>query len=318
MKKIFYTIFSLFIYTLACAGVAFADDCPTNPADETTCTNVTGCVYDQVSDLYYCHPCSTGFYRTKNSENKYVCTDCTKRPDGAEWTGNGGDSDNCPWEITCLEKTQWNADTSTCETCPSEETAMPVVVSFDGTNTSFTVNGGDVQTPPKCLPKKVACNDETYFQLICADGNVDSDEYALWDDNINNYDFSTCHCRIQSEILYESLTVGRLESVCAYTQDGSSATDDCQYVIEECYSGYCSTGINDINYGCQPIPPGYYSIGKEVLCKKCPVGATSDGEYDATTRNACYYTEDTKFKDINGTFSIPASKAKIEWNWMSQ
>lgn len=167
MKKIIYIIFPLIVYVFAYAGVAHAADCPASPENETECTSVAGCVYKEVGTMKVCEPCSTGFYRKKNQENKYICTDCTKRPDGAEWKGNGGDSDNCPWEKTCAAGTVWNKETQNCDFCePSNQyTSVRATIKYDGTNT--TVNGDPEEDAPVCTGKSYKITIDCNFGSGC-------------------------------------------------------------------------------------------------------------------------------------------------------
>lgn len=159
MKGMWRILFIGCFYAFATFNVANAVDCSTFTTRETCETDANyGCIYSSTSG---CNDCGNKSYRYKKDDGTYDCKQCTNGPtiddkacgaDGADcqYTGNNGDSPNCPWTLTCADNTYWKSDGQKCVACDEHYTAPEVVVRFDGTNYTYTVNGTDKTTAPQC------------------------------------------------------------------------------------------------------------------------------------------------------------------------
>jgi len=133
LKKIIY--FCCFVYLCIPHFDACAQTCP-QTEDQTTCEDTVGCIFSS----FGCRECDAGKYRTKDESDKFVCKLCDKGPkdqNGADCTGDPtnnpaalchytgpgtNDQNNCPWEMTCEEKTGWARTYATVCSNPSERT----------------------------------------------------------------------------------------------------------------------------------------------------------------------------------------------------
>ena len=132
MKGIWGILFIGCFYAFATFNVASAVDCSTFTTQETCETDAnTGCVY--FTNTGRCKSCGEDTYRYKKDDGTYDCAACTNGPsiDGKEcgaddaacqYTGNNGDSPNCPWEMTCSNGTIFNPSSefapASCAPCP--------------------------------------------------------------------------------------------------------------------------------------------------------------------------------------------------------
>lgn len=90
-----------------------------------------------------CQPCTNG---PTDKEGKK----CGETDAACQYTGNGGNSNNCPWKMTCSVGYVWNQSQNKCEQCDDHYTSKSVIVTYDGTG---------YDTMPATLP---VCEGEVY------------------------------------------------------------------------------------------------------------------------------------------------------------
>ena len=134
MKNILNTIFVVCLSVIVQIHVANAVNCEDYNNNQSTC-ETNGCIYTTISETVgTCESCPDGKYRAyDDTTQKYTCVPCTNGPAnmddssikcGAEnawcqYTSNGGDADNCSWEMTCplnkpgFEHGTWEPDSGT-------------------------------------------------------------------------------------------------------------------------------------------------------------------------------------------------------------
>ena len=205
-----------------------------------------------------------------------------------------------------------------------DDNSCKEVATITGTNltihddTTTYVAGTNCTDDNRTFDKKYTCDDTQYG--ICRENAIsckDNDDLSsVCQGNItgtaplsgSSYDFSKCICETSVDIVNGTGT-----KKCSFNSTGTEiTTTNCITTISTCKSGYCSQNENT----CELIPVGYYSVGDEVLCHKCPGGAKSPDEGGAISYESCYYDYQTVFTDDNGSFTIPMPvDAKINVNW---
>jgi len=297
MKKILHIIFIVCICIFVNINCAKAEECSDYSSDPTACENY-GCVYTQLLEGGTCARCETNQYRDTTTTPYYTCMPCdsSQKPDGAIYVGPGNDdNDICPWTLTCTANTVWA--NNTCKTCPNGSTAPQVIVSFDRNGRySFTVNGETVSSAPTCnTHDDIDCSTQSDLQNLCSEpGSVEGT--AKWDDTSGTYDYATCTCKRSVNI-----SNGTKQEKCSFTANGTEIdTDACTQTNISCNSGYCTKDGKT----CITPPAGMFGPIEDSKCGTCPAGSTSDPSDNESITN-CYYTYDTKFKDLTGTFTLP-------------
>lgn len=127
-------------------------------------------------------------------------------------------------------------------------------------------------------------------------GNI-TGEYSY----VNEYKYDDCRCESNKSVTNE----GEYISSCKLTNGktgNNSSWGNCAYSrIISCVAGKCQPDDKIIK--CSPSPKGYYSAETEIICNKCPVGATS--ATSSTKIGDCYISSATKFKDNGAEFTLP-------------
>ena len=132
------TIFMVCLSIILNAQHAVAASCQEH-TDQTTC-EANGCVYNVLGSI--CKSCDRGLFRATKTGGGYECQPCRNGrtdPNGkkcgtedalCQYTGNGGDANNCPWTMTCGDKPDFANGTWAPDATP---------ITYDGTG-----------NPPSC------------------------------------------------------------------------------------------------------------------------------------------------------------------------
>ena len=312
-KRIILLLICLFI-----PSYVYGNYCTDIGMDRVTCWNTEGCQYD--SDAIGCHLCNTDWYCDGNYTEAQACPSDTfpKSDSGAT------SSQECYKSINCEDAT------GTEQSCRHYNTTNNPYRCGSNLATSAHIESDS------CYYNHRDC--DLFDAIGCTNGQQYGD--AVWENNKWNLvaihqtgtylgcrckdgNFTNDTCGGKHTVKVKTQTAASVQSQITYT-DG----DIISYYCTSCNDGYyietiynynnapenCANANNNVVCGCSIIPQGWYGTpncgwGANNLtsnqCPKtpCPAGQTTDNT-GATSESACKYTNQTKFCDNQGCFTL--------------
>lgn len=312
-------------------GTNVCKECPnTHPYSEPGADNQIQC-YKTCPTKYFVDGDRTtdslgSFTGTSNPEQNtvYYGNDCTYPDDKIECNATGGTCNmgyhldnttkNCVENVINTncgsdELSFFDTDTQEYSQCYIQQSSCDTA----GNKTFFSkATCKKTTTPYGICAAARQCSDNETLSTTCTGGTIDGLIFPNGNSQYNDY--SECRCtKSNVPLLSGSKQIGTAKITYKFNDNGSLGAVDTT-TVTTCVKGYCRPGDTDTT--CTETAIGYYSdedtTPKSMLCKACPVGATTVGT-GSTDKSACYYTRNTVFEDDGGTFTIPGTNFSIKW-----